>query len=88
MGGTDPTPAIKLAFAQHPDLIYVLTDGLDNVDSFKAIIDMFHNLNVNKATKVNAIMLKSNDDPALEHVLQAITDDAGGTFKMIDEKDL
>jgi hypothetical protein len=88
MGGTDPTPAIKLAFAQKPDLIYVLTDGFDNVDSFQAIIDMFHNLNVNKATKVNAIMLKSRDDPALEHVLQAITDDAGGTFKVIDEKDL
>jgi hypothetical protein len=88
MGGTDPTPAIKLAFSQKPDLIYVLTDGFDNVDSFQAIIDLFKNLNVGKATKVNAIMLKSRDDPALEHVLQTITDDAGGTFKVIDEKDL
>jgi hypothetical protein len=88
MAGTDPIPAIKLAFQQKPDLIYVLTDGFDNVDSFQAIIDLFHNLNVNKAAKVNAIMLKSRDDPALEHVLQAITDDAGGTFKVINESDL
>jgi hypothetical protein len=86
--GTDPVPAIKLAFAQKPDLIYVLTDGFDNVDSFQAIIDLFKNLNPNKATKVNAIMLKSRDDPDLERVLQKITDDAGGTFKIIDEKDL
>jgi hypothetical protein len=88
MGGTDPRPAIKLAFAQKPDLIYVLTDGFDNVDSFQEIIDMFHNLNVNHAARVNAIMLKSSDDPALEKVLQTITDDAKGTFKVIDEKDL
>jgi uncharacterized protein with von Willebrand factor type A (vWA) domain len=87
MGGTDPIPAIKLAFSQKPDLIYVLTDGFDNVDSFQAIIDMFHNLN-NGHAKVNAIMLKSRDDPELEHVLKAITSDAGGTFKIIDEKDL
>jgi hypothetical protein len=49
---------------------------------------MFHNLNVNHAARVNAIMLKSSDDPALEKVLQTITDDAKGTFKVIDEKDL
>ena len=86
MGGTDPVPAIKLAFSQKPDLVYVLTDGFDNVESFQAIIDLFHNSNVGHA-KVNAIMLKSRDDPQLEHVLQAITDDAKGTFKIIDEKD-
>jgi len=87
MGGTDPIPGIKLAFTQKPDLVYVLTDGFDNVDSFQAIIDLFHNLNTGHA-KVDAIMLKSRDDPELERVLRAITDDAHGTFKMIDEKDL
>ena len=86
MGGTDPIPAIKLCFQQKPDLVYVLTDGFDNVESFQAIIDMFKNLNTNHA-KVNAIMLKSRDDPELEHVLKSITDDAGGAFKIIDEKD-
>jgi hypothetical protein len=86
MGGTDPIPAIKLCFQQKPDLVYVLTDGFDNVESFQAIIDMFKNLNGGHA-KVNAIMLKSRDDPELEHVLKSITDDAGGTFKIIDEKD-
>jgi hypothetical protein len=87
MGGTDPIPGIKLAFTQKPDLVYVLTDGFDNVDSFQAIIDLFKNSNTSHA-KVDAIMLKHGDDPNLEHVLKAITDDAHGTFKIIDEKDL
>jgi hypothetical protein len=86
MGGTDPVPAIKLAFRQKPDLIYVLTDGFDNVDSFQAIVDLFRTSNTGHA-KVNAIMLKSRDDPELEHVLKAITDDGHGIFKVIDEKD-
>jgi hypothetical protein len=87
-GGNDPVPAIKLAFDQKSDLIYIMADELGNADALPSIIDLFRNLNPNKATKVNAIMLKTSENTALEHALQAITDDAGGTLKIIAEKDL
>ncbi len=86
-GGTRPDDAIRLAFSRQPDMIYVLTDGFDNVDSFQAVIDMFAKLNTNKHTRVNTIFLRSSDDPQLVKVLQTIAQQSGGKFITVDEKD-
>lgn len=86
-GSTNPIPGIRLAFAQQPELIYVLTDGFDNVDSFDAVIAEFRRLNRDRRTRVNTILIRSSDDQQLEQVLRTIAQDSGGVFKVIDRGD-
>jgi hypothetical protein len=86
-GSTNPLPGIRLAFAQQPELIYVLTDGFDNVDSFDAVIAEFRRLNRDRRTRVNTILIRSSDDQQLEQVLRTIAQDSGGVFKAIDRGD-
>lgn len=77
-GSTDPLPAIRLAFEQKPELIYVLTDGFDQVVSFDAVIAEFRRLNSNKKVKVNTILIQSSINSELERVLQTIARENGG----------
>lgn len=77
-GTTDPLPAIRLAFEQKPELIYVLTDGFDQVVSFDAVIAEFRRLNANKKVKVNTILIQSTINTELERVLQTIAQENGG----------
>lgn len=87
-GSTDPLPAIRLAFEQKPDLIYVLTDGFDNIVSFDAVINEFRKLNPDKKVKVNTILIRSSNDPELERVVKTIARDSGGVCKIIERQDL
>jgi hypothetical protein len=84
-GGTDPIPAIRMAFAQKPNLIYILTDGFDNVDDFNTVVNEFRRLNSDKSVKVNTIWIKSSDAPELEKVLQKIADENGGRMISVDK---
>ena len=77
-GKTDPMPAIRLAFKQEPELIYVLTDGFDQVVSFDAVINEFRRLNASKKVKVNCILIQSSVNTELERVLQTIAQENGG----------
>lgn len=86
-GSTNPLPGIRLAFAQQPELIYVLTDGFDNVDSFEAVVNEFRRLNPGRKTRVNTILIRSSDDQQLEQVLRRIATDAGGVFRAVDRAD-
>lgn len=83
-GSTNPLPAIRMAFAQQPELIYVLTDGFDNVDNFDQVINEFRRLNPSRRVKVNTILVRSSDDDQLAKVLQTIATDSGGIFKAVD----
>jgi hypothetical protein len=87
-GSTDPLPAIRLAFQQKPELIYVLTDGFDNVVSFDAVIQEFRKLNADKKVRVNTILIKSTDNPELEKVVRTIASENGGVCKVIDRQDM
>jgi hypothetical protein len=87
-GTTDPLPAIRLAFAQKPQLIYVLTDGFDQVVSFDAVIEEFHKLNADKKVKVNTILIRGADDPELERVVKTIAAENGGVCKIVDRQDM
>lgn len=87
-GSTDPMPAIRLAFAQKPELIYVLTDGFDQIVSFDAVINEFRKLNGDKKVRVNTILIKSTDNPELEKVVRTIASENGGVCKVIDRQDL
>lgn len=97
-GNTDPFPAIERAFAMKPQLIFVLTDGFDNVSSYEAVRAAFKKANSDGQVKVNTILLQSppptlagsqqssledEDSKRLEGVLRNIADDHGGRFKTV-----
>lgn len=86
-GLTDPLPAIRMAFAQKPELIYLLTDGFDNVDSFDAVIEEFRRLNRDRRVRVNAILIRSAEAEQLEQVLRTIAEENGGRFRIVEKND-
>lgn len=87
-GTTDPLPAIRIAFAQQPELIYVLTDGFENVVSFDAVVNEFRRLNADKKVKVNTILIRSTGYAELEKVMRVIASENGGVCKIIDRQAL
>jgi hypothetical protein len=87
-GTTDPLPAIRLAFEQKPELIYVLTDGFDQIVSFDAVIEEFRKLNADKKVKVNTILVRSAGDPELERVVRTIAAENGGICRIVDRQDM
>jgi hypothetical protein len=86
-GATDPIPAIRMAFQQKPELIYILTDGFENATSLQAIVDEFRRLNPDKKVKVNALLIRSAPAPELEKVLREIVKENGGVYKPISLND-
>ena len=85
--GTNPFPAIEEAFKNKPELIYVLTDGFDQVDSLENVYKKFSDLNPDKKVKVNCILLSSDPtrDKSLVDLLQRIAKDNGGSLKIINK---
>lgn len=53
--GTDPIPALEAAFAQHPELIFLLTDG--DFDDNAAVVKTINRLNADKKVHVNTVLL-------------------------------
>jgi len=86
-GQTNPTNAIRLAFKQKPELMYVLTDGFDQVASYEAIVDEFRKLNADKLVKVNTILIAGENqqdrDPEMVKVLETISKENGGVMKIV-----
>jgi hypothetical protein len=80
-GETDPSKAIERAFACHPDVIYLLTDG----EFDRSIIDLVDRLNAGGAVKVNTIGFLYTSG---SEVLKEIAGKTGGGFKLVTEKDL
>ena len=86
-GGTQPIPAIKFALAEKPQLMYLLTDGFDQIADFSQVTDAFKQGNPDHAIKINCIYLQSDDDPKLVQVLKEIAHDNGGLMKIISKND-
>ncbi len=86
-GLTQPVPAIKFSLAQKPELMYLLTDGFDNISSFDEVINAFRTGNPEHKIKVNCIFLQSSDDPKLVDVLKQISRENGGLVKIISKSD-
>ena len=85
-GQTDPFEAIRKAFAMQPQLLYVLTDGFDNVSSYEKVVEEFRKLNPDKKIKVNTILIESRPDPELRAVLEKIAKESGGTFQKLNSQ--
>jgi hypothetical protein len=85
-GGTLPLPAIHMAVEEKPELLYVLTDGFDQIPSFDDVTNAFKAANAKM--HINCIFLQSDEDPKLEQFLKAIADQGHGTFKKILKSDM
>lgn len=88
---SDPLPALKLAFQQRVQLIYLLTDGA--FDDNNVVVAELKKLNSGKRTRINTIAFFSPDAPesdrkACEDVLRTIASDSGGQFKVVLTTDL
>jgi hypothetical protein len=87
-GTTNPLPAIREAFTNKPELIYVLTDGFDVSEvPFAEIAAEFRKANADKRVRVNTILIRSRDDKELEKILDQIAKENGGVFKILERTD-
>ena len=87
-GQTDPLPALRLAFGQRPQLVFLLSDGeLNCLLSYKEIVDHVHRLNPDNSIKLNTILFETYDKEA-EDVLHGMAKDTGGHFRYVREADL
>lgn len=86
-GQTDPLPAIRAAFAQDPDLIFVLTDGFDQVADFETVYNEFAVLNKNKKVAVNTILIGTGDQKELVSILDRIAKDNRGVLRVVSKED-
>ena len=80
---TDPIPGLKLAFEQHPQLIYLLTDG-DFPDN-DAVLREIHKLDPDRKVKINtfAFLASSDNDPAFVNILGKIAKESGGSLRVV-----
>lgn len=78
-GQTDPIPALKLAFRQNPELIYLLTDGEFTAVEPQSVIDAIQKLGARKKVMINTIML-DNDSKTEQQTLKEIASMTGGDF--------
>ena len=66
-GSTNPIPVLRAAFSQDPQLIYLLTDGLDNPKDpnlANKVLAEIKKLNAAKKVHINTILIKSPGDIA------------------------
>lgn len=87
-GTTNPIPGIELAFKQHPQLIYLLTDG-DFPDN-DAVLKRIRDLNKEHKVKINTIAFVSSadTDTAFLDLLKTVAKENGGVFKHVAEDEL
>lgn len=93
-GSSNPLTAIRLAFAQRPQVVYLLTDGdFEDVAggiTDRQITDAISRLNTHGAVRVNTILfisdmrdLQQEDARGGRAVLQKIARENDGTFKIM-----
>ncbi len=87
-GGTDPIPAIRMGLAEKPQLLYVLTDGFDQIADMSTVTNEFKRGDADGKTHVNCIFLQSDDDPKLVQALKEIATIGHGDFKAILKRDM
>jgi hypothetical protein len=87
-GGTQPIPAIQEALKEKPQLLYVLTDGFDQIANFDDVTNAFKAGNADGKMHINCIFLQSDEDPKLEQVLKSIATQGHGDFKKILKSDM
>jgi hypothetical protein len=87
-GSTDPLPGLELAFAQHPQLIYLLTDG-DFPDNDK-VLKRVRELDKDKKVRLNTIVFTSpkDADKGIVQLMQTLAEEFGGQYRVVAPDDL
>jgi hypothetical protein len=85
-GSTDVIPALRAAFDQNPELIYLLTDG-DFHGRNQQVVEFIRNRNGEKKVRINTIAFV-NSDEEYRKVLEQIAKENGGNFKFVSDEDL
>jgi hypothetical protein len=84
IGSTDPIPGIKKAFAQHPQIMFLLTDGdFPNNDAVLAEIRL---LEKQQHVVIHTIAFVGDNDRQTNFLvlLKQVAKETGGTFKKVD----
>ncbi len=86
--GTNPLPALRLAFQQKPQLVYFLSDGeFNNVKSYEEVTAAMDRSNKENKIKVNTILFDGFEEKAAE-VMQRMSTKTGGKYVHVKESDL
>jgi hypothetical protein len=85
-GRTDPLPALEKAFAQQPELIFLLMDPGDIPDK-KAMLDLVISKAAGGKIKMNVIGFESHDAEN-EAFLKSLADSTGGHYSYVSKEDL
>ncbi len=88
VGGTQPIPAIQEALKERPQLLYVLTDGFDQIADMSTVTNEFKRGDADGRTLINCIFLQSDEDPKLVEALKQIAVIGHGDMKIILKKDM
>jgi von Willebrand factor type A domain len=85
-GTTNPIPALEEAFAENPQLIYLLTDGDFDDPPSQVVLAKINELNADKKVHINTILLlgsKAEKDTysAFEEIMTTIASENGGVYK-------
>jgi hypothetical protein len=85
-GETNPIPAIDAAFAQKPDVIFLLTDG-DFPDNM-AVLKRIGELSAGRHVQINTIAFvnEADTDTDFSKLLQRIATDSGGVYRKVNER--
>jgi hypothetical protein len=84
-GETDPSDALRRAFAVRPEVIYLLTDG----EFDRAVVGLVRGLNAGGRVQVHTIgFLYTWPGTSAEGVLKQIAAEHGGNYKFVSERDL
>jgi hypothetical protein len=83
----DPTVAMTFALKLKPNLVYFLADSAKFAD-VPGLLDVFHKLNSDHATKVNTILLVDSKEEQVtkmdsEAVMKQIAEENGGHFRWV-----
>jgi hypothetical protein len=88
VGTTDPIPGIKKAFAQHPQIMFLLTDG-DFPDN-DAVLAEIRSLEKQQHVVIHTIAFVGDNDRNTKFLslLKQVAQETGGSFKKVDAEAL
>ena len=84
--GTNPLPALQLAFGLRPDVIYFVSDGeFNNVVGYEQVIGAVRKLNARRRTRFNVMQIRA-DDAQARAALATLARENGGQVSTLTEK--
>ncbi len=87
-GQTNPNDALRKGLGQHPDVLFLLSDGDFGKDDNDRLISLVSQKSKNRQTIVNTILFTESDATGEgERVLRRIAEKGGGSYKHVTEKD-